>query len=151
MSAVHSISNPSAPMVAGRRSGPLRPRRLRAINASGECPGQGVLALLEEHAQHHPLNRALVMLDGRHTRAVTYVELAQRVKRLAGWLSARFPDGGEPIAVLSASSPDWGIVALATIASRNVLVPLDVSMESDALAATLRRVAPAITPASPNY
>ena len=145
MSAIHSISSPSAPMVAGRRSGPLRPRRLRAINASGECPGQGVLALLEEHAQHHPLNRALVMLDGRHTRAVTYVELAQRVKRLAGWLSARFPDGGEPIAVLSASSPDWGIVALATIASRNVLVPLDVSMESDALTATLRRVAPAIT------
>ncbi|NCF27407.1 MAG: AMP-binding protein [Gammaproteobacteria bacterium] len=145
MSALHSISSPSAPMLAGRRTRPLRPRRLREINASGECPSQGVLALLEEHAQHHPLNRALVMLDGQDTRAVTYVELAQRVKRLAGWLSARFPDGGEPIGVLSASSPDWGIVALATIASRNVLVPLDVSMESDALAAALGRVAPAIT------
>ena len=131
-------------MVTGHRAGPQRPRRLRDIGASGECPGQSVLALLEEHAQHHPLNRALVMLDGRHTGAVTYVQLAQRVKGLATWLSARFPEGGEPVAVLSASSPAWGIVALATIASRNVLVPLSPCMEADALAAICRRVRPAI-------
>ncbi len=103
-----------------------------------------MLALLEKHAQHHPLNRALVMLDGQHARAVTYLQLAQRVKRLAAWLSARFPEGGEAIAVLSASSPAWGIVALATMASRNVLVPLDPSMESDALRVALVRVRPAM-------
>ena len=144
MSAVHSISIPPAGMAIGRRPGLPRPRRLKDIGVSGECPGQGVLALLEEHAQQHPLNRALVMLDGRHTRAVSYLQLAQRVKRLAAWLSARFPEGGEPIAVLSSSSPAWGIVALATIASRNVLVPLDPCMETDALAAALGRVRPAI-------
>ena len=144
MPALQSIPTLSPGMVTGRRTGPLRPRRLRDIGVSGECPGQSVLALLEEHAQHHPLNRALVMLNGQHTRAVTYVQLAQRVKRLAAWLSARFPEGGEPVAILSASSPAWGIVALATIASRNVLVPLDPCMEPGALAATLRRVRPAI-------
>jgi long-chain acyl-CoA synthetase len=144
MSAVHSISILPAGMAIGRRPGLLRPRRLKDIGVSGECPGQGVLALLEEHAQHHPLNRALVMLDGQHTRAVSYVQLAQRVKRLTAWLSARFPEGGEPIAVLSSSSPAWGIVALATIASRNVLVPLDPCMETGALAAALGRVRPAI-------
>jgi hypothetical protein len=46
--------------------------------------------------------------------------------------------------VLSSSSPAWGIVALATIASRNVLVPLDPCMETGALAAALGRVRPAI-------
>jgi len=144
MSALQSIPTPPASMAIGRRSGPPRPRRLKSIGGNGECPGQSVLALLEKHAQHHPLNRALVMLDGQHARAVTYLQLAQRVKRLAAWLSARFPEGGEPIAVLSASSPAWGIVALATMASRNVLVPLDPSMESDALTAALARVRPAM-------
>ncbi|MCK5362856.1 MAG: AMP-binding protein [Gammaproteobacteria bacterium] len=144
MSALESIASPATAMVPGRPIGSLRPRRLRDVKASGECPRQIVLALLEEHAQHHPLNRALVMLDGRHASAVSYVELAQRVKRAAAWLSARFPDGGESIAILSESSPAWGIVALATLASRNVLVPLDTSMNPDALAATLRNVRPAI-------
>lgn len=147
MSALQSIPTLPAGMAGlaiGRRCGPLRPRRLKDIGVSGECPAESVLALLDEHAQHHPLNRALVMLDGQHTRAISYVQLAQRVKHLAAWLSARFPEGGEAIAMLSASSPAWGIVALATIASRNVLVPLDPAMESDALAAALRRVRPAI-------
>jgi long-chain acyl-CoA synthetase len=144
MSALQSTATLSTGMVIGRRTGPPRPRRVRDIGVRGACPGQSVLALLEEHAQHHPLNRALVMLDDRHTPAVTYVQLAQRVKRLTAWLSARFPEGGEAVAVLSASSPAWGIVALATIASRNVLVPLDTSMETGALAATLRRVGPAM-------
>lgn len=144
MSALQSISNPAPARLTGYRAGPLRPRRLREISARGECPGQSVLALLEEHAQQHPLNRALVMLDGEHTRAVTYVELAQRVKRLAACLTARFPDGGELIAILSASSPAWGIAALATIASRNILVPLDISMPPETLTATLRRVQPAM-------
>lgn len=144
MSATQSITSPAPALRAVPGVGALRPRRLRNIGASGECPGQSILALLEEHAQQHPLNRALVMLDGQHAHAVTYVELAQRVKHLAARLSARFPEGGEPIAILSESGPAWGIVALAIIASRNVLVPLDPCLESDALSATLRRVAPAI-------
>lgn len=144
MSAVQSISKQAPVMVGARGPHPLRPRRLREIGVRGECPGRSVLALLEEHAQHHPLNRALVMLDGDHTHAVSYVELARRVGRLAARLSARFPHGGEPIAILSASGPAWGIAALATIASRNVLVPLDTSMEAQALAAALGRVQPAI-------
>lgn len=141
MSAVQSIANPITGVVPG---GSLRPRRLRHVKANCACPRQMVLALLEEHAQHHPLNRALVMLDGRHGDAVSYVELAQRVKRVTAWLSARFPDGGESIAILSESGPLWGIVALATLASRNVLVPLDTAMEPEALGATLRRVRPVI-------
>jgi long-chain acyl-CoA synthetase len=144
MSAIQSISSPAPDLRAVPGIGALRPRRLRNISASGECPGQSILALLEEHAQQHPLNRALVMLDGEHAHAVTYMELAQRVKHLSARLSARFPEGGEPIAILSASGPSWGIVALAIIASRNVLIPLDPCLESDALSATLRRVAPAI-------
>jgi long-chain acyl-CoA synthetase len=114
-------------------------------------PGETVLALLEAHAQRHPLNRALVMLDGDRGHAVTYIELAGHVKRLAAWLSARFPEGGEPIAVLSNSGPAWAIVALATLASRNVLVPLDGSAERDVLLATLRRVRPALIACSSSY
>ena len=144
MSALQSIAGPATGVVPGVPIGPLRPRRLRHVKASGECPRQTVLALLEEHAQYHPLNRALVILDGEHGGAVSYLELAQRVKRVAAWLSARFPDGGESIAILSESGPVWGIVALATLASRNVLVPLDTAMEPEALAATLRRVRPVI-------
>ncbi len=144
MSALQSIASPTTGMVPGGPIGSLRPRRLRHVKASGECPRQTVLALLEEHVQHHPLNRALVMLDGRHAGAVSYVQLAQRVKRVAAWLSARFPDAGESIAILSESSPAWGIVALAILASRNVLVPLDTAMEAEALSATLRRVRPVI-------
>jgi long-chain acyl-CoA synthetase len=142
------MSGLSTRLVPGGRSGSPRPRRLRDINTRGECPRQSVLALLEEHAQRHPLNRALVMLDGEKARAVTYVELAQRVKGVAAWLTARFPAGGESIAILSESSPAWGIVALAAIASRNVLVPLDTSMERDALDGTLRNLRPAILFAS---
>ncbi len=123
MSALQPIASPISGTVPGGSLGALRPRRLRHVKAIGECPRQTVLALLEEHAQHHPLNRALVMLDGGRAGAVSYVELAQRVKHLAAWLSARFPQGGECIAILSESSPAWGIVALATLASRNVLVP----------------------------
>lgn len=144
MSALQSIANPITGVIPGGPGGSLRPRRLRHVKASGACPRQMVLALLEEHAQHHPLNRALVMLDGRHRDAVSYVEPAQRVKRVAAWLSARFPDGGESIAILSESGPLWGIVALATLASRNVLVPLDTAMEPEALGETLLRVRPVI-------
>jgi len=151
MSALHTIPGLSTRLVPGGRSGSPRPRRLRDINTRGECPRQSVLALLEEHAQRHPLNRALVMLDGEKTRAVTYVELAQRVKGVAAWLTARFPEGGESIAILSESSPAWGIVALATIASRNVLVPLDTSMERDALDKTLRSSRPGILFASQSF
>jgi len=79
------------------------------------------------------------------------VELAQRVKGVAAWLTARFPEGGESIAILSESSPAWGIVALATIASRNVLVPLDTSMERDALDKTLRSSRPGILFASQSF
>jgi long-chain acyl-CoA synthetase len=118
------------------------------MRTNGACPRRSVLALLDAHAQQHPLNRALVMLDGGSTRAVTYVELAQRVERLAAWLSARFPEGGERIAILSESGPAWGIVALAALASRNILVPLDTSMEREALDATLRRVRPVILASS---
>ncbi len=131
-------------MVPGGPIRSLHPQRPRGVRASGECPRRTVLALLENHAQHHPLNRALVMLDGEHARAITYVELVQRVREVATWLSARFPDGGECVAILSESSPAWGIVALATLASRNVLVPLDTSVESAALGAMVRRVRPAI-------
>jgi len=148
MSALHTIPGLSTRLVSGGRSGSPRPRRLRDINTRGECPRQSVLALLEEHAQRHPLNRALVMLDGDRTRAVSYVELAQRVKGVAAWLTARFPEGGESIAILSESGPAWGIVALATIASRNVLVPLDTSMERDDLDETLRSLRPGILFAS---
>jgi long-chain acyl-CoA synthetase len=144
MSALHSFSGPPAAAQVAPRVGALRPRRLRNIGTSSVCPGQSILALLEEHAQHHPLNRALVMLNGENPRAITYMELAQRVKGLAARLSARFPHGGQPIAILSASGPAWGIAALATIASRNVLVPVDTSMEDHALSAMLRRVAPAL-------
>ncbi len=148
MSPLHTMPGLSTRLVPGGRSGSPRPRRLRDINTRGECPRQSVLALLEEHAQRHPLNRALVMLDGEKTRAVTYVELAQRVKGVAAWLTARFPEGGESIAILSESSPAWGIVALATIASRNVLVPLDTSLEREALGKTLYSVRPGILFAS---
>jgi long-chain acyl-CoA synthetase len=151
MSAIHTIPGLSTRLVPGGRSGSPRPRRLRDINTRGECPRQSVLALLEEHAQRHPLNRALVMLDGETSRAVTYVELAQRVRGVAAWLTARFPEGGESIAILSESSPAWGIVALATIASRNVLVPLDTSMERDALDKTLRSLRPGILFASQSF
>lgn len=144
MSALQPIASPISGTVPGGPLGALRPRRLRHVKATGECPRRTVLALLEEHAQHHPLNRALVMLDGGRAGAVSYVELAQRVKHLAAWLSARFPQGGECIAILSESSPAWGIVALATLASRNVLVPLDTAMEPEALGAALRRAGPAM-------
>ncbi len=86
-------------MVPGGPIRSLHPQRPRGVRASGECPRRTVLALLEDHAQHHPLNRALVMLDGEHARAITYVELVQRVREVATWLSARFPDGGECVAI----------------------------------------------------
>lgn len=143
MSALQSMAVAASAARAGR-GGPIRPRRLRAIGARGECPRESVLALLEEHAQNHPLNHALVMLDAERAGAVTYLELARRVKRITAWLSTRFPEGGQPVAILSEPSPAWGIVALATIASRNVLVPLDTSMEPDALEAILTRIRPVV-------
>jgi long-subunit acyl-CoA synthetase (AMP-forming) len=144
MSALQCIGSRPTGILPVGRIGPLRPRRLNDVRTVGECPRQSVLALLEEHTQHHPLNRALVMLGGERACAVTYVQLARRVREVTAWLSARFPEGGECIAMLSKSSPAWGIVALATMASRNVLVPLDSSMEPAALGAIVRRVRPAI-------
>ncbi|GMQ75450.1 MAG: hypothetical protein BMS9Abin01_0700 [Gammaproteobacteria bacterium] len=144
MSALQCIGSRPTGMLPVGRIGPLRPRRLNDVRTVGECPRQSVLALLEEHTQHHPLNRALVMLGGERACAVTYVQLARRVREVTAWLAARFPEGGECIAMLSKSSPAWGIVALATMASRNVLVPLDSSMEPAALGAIVRRVRPAI-------
>ncbi len=151
MSALQSISSTAPDTPAGVRPAAVPPRRLRDIGASSPCPRESVLALLEEHAQLHPLNRALVMLDGESARAVTYVELAHRVGRLAAWLCARFPEGGERIAIMSESSPAWGILALATIASRNVVVPVDTGVERDTLETLVRRVRPAILACSEKH
>lgn len=151
MSPLDAFSNLSPGLVPPGRAGTARPRCLSAISPRGECPRQSVLALLEEHAQRHPLNHALVMLGAGQDRAVSYVELAQRVKGVATWLTARFPDGGESIAILSESGPAWGILALATIASRNVLVPLDASMERDILGTVLGNIRPAVLFASKSH
>ena len=109
-----------------------------------------VLAMLDAHAQQHPLNRALVMAGSTSAGSINYVELAGKVRRLSKQLSMRFSGRGARIAILSESCPAWGIVALATIASEHVLVPLDTSMELDTLEEAVRRVQPAMVVCSPS-
>ena len=113
------------------------------------CPRQVVLSLLDEHAQQHPLNRALAVLKDGHWQALTYLQLAQRVRALAARFTGLLPDGGEAIAILSESGPAWGTVALATLASRNVLVLLDTYAEPHELTAMIQRARPRILFASP--
>ncbi|MDX1433572.1 MAG: class I adenylate-forming enzyme family protein [Gammaproteobacteria bacterium] len=105
---------------------------------------RAVLDMLELHAQQHPLNPALSVLERGRWRRLSYLALAQRVRELAAWLVRRLPEGGQSVAVLGESNPAWGVVALGTVASGNVLVPLDPGAGRGALADMLGMVRPAL-------
>ncbi len=117
----------------------------------GDFARTEILGLLDTQAQQHPLNHALAVATGGQWRGLTYSQLARRVRWMADDLGARFPRGGQPIAILAESGPAWGIAALAVLASRNVLVPLDTSADVDTLAIMLNQVAPAVVLTSIRY
>jgi D-alanine--poly(phosphoribitol) ligase subunit 1 len=57
--------------------------------------------------------------------AWSYTEVAERVAPLAGWLSSRFPQGGQNIGILANRSAEAYIGLLAALWSGNAYVPLN--------------------------
>jgi len=156
MAALSNIQTPSNDVVSTIIDPQaLPPRPVAESNDAGATrhayPRKNVLAILDAHAQQHPLNRALVMAGGGRAGSANYVELAGRVRRLSRALSDRFPRAGARIAILSESCPAWGIMALATLASEHALVPLDTAMEPESLEAALRRLQPQMVVCSRNH
>jgi long-chain acyl-CoA synthetase len=77
---------------------------------------------------------AIMAFKESGVRTSTFAELADRVVCVANGLLAEGVDRGEPIAVLAPNSPEWIIVALATVATGAVVVPLDIRLGMQTLA-----------------
>jgi amino acid adenylation domain-containing protein len=67
-------------------------------------------------------NRSALYVD---ECAWSYTEVADRVAQLAGWLSSRFPQGGQNIGILANRSAETYIGLLAALWSGNAYVPLN--------------------------
>jgi long-chain acyl-CoA synthetase len=69
-------------------------------------------------------------------------ELLDRVLRLAAGLRARGVARGDRVAIFASNRPEWVAAALAAVAARAVVMPLDLLLESPDLVSVIDRASP---------
>ncbi|MFE4498253.1 FadD3 family acyl-CoA ligase [Rhodococcus sp. NPDC056743] len=70
---------------------------------------------------------------------ITFVELADRVRRAAGALAAIGVDKGDRVAIWAPNSAEWIIAAFGTLTAGGVLVPVNTRYKADEAADIIRR------------
>lgn len=78
----------------------------------------------------------LMNRDASETR-LTYEDLADRVARVTGGLSAHGLGPGKRVAIAAPNGPEWVIVCLATINAGAQIIPLDMQLDRDSLSHVL--------------
>ncbi|HEX5735325.1 MAG TPA: AMP-binding protein [Blastocatellia bacterium] len=103
---------------------------------------QGVLSLMQMKAEFYSDRAAFHHYEDGAWRAVTYAELASRVRSLSDYLiESRFTPG-DRITILSESRPEWAVALLASVRCGAIVVPLDTKLTATELLSILRDAEP---------
>jgi len=85
---------------------------------------------------------AIVAFKNNRSVTLSYRELADRITRVAHGLRARGIGGGDRVALLGPSSPEWIVAYFAIVAAGAVAVPLDAQSTAESAAAAVAHAAP---------
>ena len=103
---------------------------------------QDVLSLMQMKAEFYSDRAAFHHYEDGAWRAVTYAELASRVRSLSDYLVESGFRPGDRIAILSESRPEWAIALLASVRCGAVVVPLDTKLTAAELKTILSDAEP---------
>ncbi len=98
---------------------------------------QSVLSLMQMKAEFYSDRAAFHHYEAGAWRAVTYAELASRVRALSDYLIESGFSPGDRIAILSESRPEWAVALLASVRCGAIVVPLDTKLTAAELKSIL--------------
>jgi len=107
--------------------------------------------ILEDRAEASGGRVALSIREKGAWREVTYSDLSRQVRSVSGLLVRSAIGGGDRIAVLSESRPEWAIAFLGAVRNGAIVVPLDPKLTVHELAPILADCAPRLLFASNRY
>ncbi|MFB3818647.1 MAG: AMP-binding protein [Candidatus Methylomirabilales bacterium] len=93
---------------------------------------------LEEVARVGPERTALVVHEASGYRRVTFRQVAQEARRVAGRLLAEGLKSGDRVALVSENRPEWTTAYFGIVGAGGVAVPLDVQLPEGEIANVLR-------------
>lgn len=111
---------------------------------ANEMDNGGVLAIMYRKASVYGSRAALSHIKDGRWQDVTFQEVKRRVRQLSDYLIDWGIERGDRIAILSESSPDWGIVLFAIIRAGGVAVPLDTKLTVPELSAIMQDCSPRV-------
>ncbi|HEY9870193.1 MAG TPA: AMP-binding protein, partial [Candidatus Obscuribacterales bacterium] len=120
----------------------LRPQHIE--EQAKEVDNGGVLAIMYRKASAYGNRAALSRMKDGRWQDVTFQEVQRRAKQLSDYLIDWGIESGDRIAILSESSPDWGIVLFAIIRAGGVAVPLDTKLTVPELSAIMQDCSPRV-------
>lgn len=110
-----------------------------------------ILALLEGKSNEFARRPALGIKRGSKWEEVSYGELRRRARSLAAYLIEFGLVPGDRVAILSESTPDWGVACFAAILAGGIVVPLDVKLGEAELTTVVTDCAPHVVFASARH
>lgn len=105
---------------------------------------QDVLTLMQMKAEFYSDRAAFQHYEAGAWRALTYAELASRVRSLSDYLIESGFTPGDRIAILSESRPEWAVALLASVRCGAIVVPLDAKLTAAELKSILRDAEPRV-------
>lgn len=87
---------------------------------------------------------AIIAYTEGATREVSRASLEQRVQGMMAWLDSLGIEAGDRVLLFAPNSVEWIVVALATLRSAAIIVPVDTQMSRDDLAHVLKDAAPRV-------
>jgi long-chain acyl-CoA synthetase len=76
--------------------------------------------------------------DGGLGAVYTYVQMAERVRKLAAGLNRAMPEAQLEIGLLSENRPEWPISYLAVLRAGKIVVPIDANLKADEIGKIIR-------------
>jgi long-chain acyl-CoA synthetase len=112
---------------------------------------RSVHRILEARAEASGRRVALAVREQGVWREVTYAELSLRVRSVSGFLVRNSIGGGDRIAILSESRPEWAIAFLGAVRNGAAVVPLDPKLTVHELGPILADCSPRLLFASKRF
>jgi long-chain acyl-CoA synthetase len=109
----------------------------------------GVLGLMQLKAASYGKRPAVSWSDGGTWQQMTFAEIADKARQLSNYLIETGLRPGDRVAILSESSPEWGITLFAIFRSGGILVPLDPKLSASELTNIVADAQPRLLFASP--
>jgi long-chain acyl-CoA synthetase len=106
------------------RSETMATTHVKGIKPVEVPPGENLTTRLWERAGSGSGKEILRFLDGGTWRGMTWAQVADRVRELAGGLIALGVEPGDRVALMSGTRAEWTLVDLAVVAAGGVTVPI---------------------------